>query len=234
MKFIKVKTRTIKPPKFDIMPFFDKIKVKDGDILLITSKILAIHQGRCIPVRDVSKDDLIHQDADKVLGFCTVNDKKIYLTIKDNILIASSGIDESNADDHYILWPKNVDILLKEIHSYIIKKHKIVNLGLISTDSHIAPLRAGIRGIATGSYGFNPIKNYIGTKDIFNRELKMSTVNISDCLASAGVFMMGEGNERTPICIARGVKNIEFGDFNSSATVINPKDDLFRDVLGLN
>lgn len=53
MKFIPVKTRRVLPPKDDIYPILDDFlpKLREGDIIFITSKILAIHQGRCVKMR---------------------------------------------------------------------------------------------------------------------------------------------------------------------------------------
>lgn len=232
MIFKTFNSKPILPPKNNILNMID-FDIQDKDILCITSKILAIHQGRCIKIGDISKDELIRQEASKILCSVPVKNKKVFLTIKDNIMIASAGIDESNSNGYYILWPENTQILLHEIHNFITKKYNIKNLGIISTDSHVAPLRRGIRGIAQSSYGFKPIKNYIGTQDIFGRKLEMTTVNIPDCIAATAVLMMGEGNEATPFCVARNVSEIEFGDFGFEDTCIDPKEDLYRDLMKL-
>lgn len=228
MKIIPIKTKAFIPPKDSLLQTLLNIDINDGDIICITSKILAIHQGRSIKISDIEKKVLVQKEADKILSVINHNNKDIYLTIKNNIVIASAGIDESNSNGYYVLWPEKVDELLRELHIKISELKNIKKFGLISTDSATYPLRAGVRGISTGSYGFNPLKNYIGKKDIFNRELLMTRVNISDSIAAAAVFIMGEGNEMTPISIVRGVENIEFGDFNSETTTITPSDDLFK------
>lgn len=231
MHFISIKTKPILPPKDDILKDLLQLKLSEKDIICITSKVLAIHQGRCKKIGDIDKKVLVKNEADKILSEVKFNNTHFYLTIKNNIIIASSGIDESNGDGYYILWPEKVDDLLKEFHSILCEKNNIKNLGLISTDSATYPLRKGVRGISTGSYGFNPIKSYIGKKDIFGREIKVSVVNISDSLASGAVFSMGEGSECTPICIIKNAGEIEFGDFKSEIATISPKDDIFGDVF---
>ncbi|NQV00363.1 MAG: putative folate metabolism gamma-glutamate ligase, partial [Parcubacteria group bacterium] len=67
MKITPIKTRRLNPPQDDLYKILDKYcpKLKEGNILLITSKILAIHQGLCIPVKDIkNKDKLIEKEAD--------------------------------------------------------------------------------------------------------------------------------------------------------------------------
>jgi F420-0:gamma-glutamyl ligase len=65
-------------------------------------------------------------------------------------------------------------------------------------------------GIAISFYGFNPLRNYVGKKDIFGRKLKMSQTNIADSLAATAVYTMGEGNEQSPIAIIEDAGKISF------------------------
>lgn len=234
MQFIKVKTRKLLPPKDSIYKIFDEHlpKLKEGDVIFITSKILAIHQGRTVKVGEVNKKKLIYSEAEKVAEGPTYKGQKFYLTIKDYTLIPSAGIDESNGNGYYILWPKNTQKLLKEIWQYLKKKYKLKNLGVVSTDSHTTPLRWGVTGISTGFYGFKPLKDMRGEKDIFGRKLKATQVNLVDGYSSAAVILMGEGSEQVPIVILRGAKNLQFTNKDTyKDLVIEPKDDIYRSLF---
>ena len=134
------------------------------------------------------------------------------LTIKENILIPTSGIDESNANGYYILRPEKLYKAAKEIYNFIKKNYKLKQFGIIISDSHTTPLRNGVMGIGLSYYGFHPLKDYRGKKDIFGRELKMSQTNIVDSLAACAVYVMGEGNEQTPIAIIEDAGDIKFGE----------------------
>jgi len=234
MKLIKVKTRRLLPPRDDIYPILNKYlpKLKEGDVLLITSKILAIHQGRCVGISETRKSDLIDQEADYSLPAYTVGGSEIILTIKDNILIPSAGIDESNGNGYFILWPKNTNRLCKEICTHLKKKNKIKKLAVIATDSHTTPLRWGTSGISIGFYGLSPTFDYRGKKDIFGRKLKYTQSNILDSLAAMGVLLMGEGAEKVPIII---IRNANFIKFTTKPThknfLIPPKKDLYYPLL---
>jgi len=68
MKFIPVKTKIISPPQEDIYPILDKLSsIKEKDIIFITSKIVAIHQGRTVAKKSVNKNKLIQKEADVVI-----------------------------------------------------------------------------------------------------------------------------------------------------------------------
>src|SRR5690606_41310710 len=59
------------------------------------------------------------------------------------------------------------------------------NLGIIFTDSRCTPLRRGVSGIGLSHWGFKGVQNHIGRKDLFDREILMSTTNVVDCISSA-------------------------------------------------
>jgi len=231
-----IKTRPLFPPKDDL---FSVIKesvssLKEKSIIVVTSKIVSIGEGLCIKIDNVKieKDSLIRKEADLYLD----RDKNllgsVMLTIKDNILIPTSGIDESNANGYYILWPKKPFESAKKIYNFIKKQYGLAEFGIIITDSHTTPLRLGIMGIGLAYYGFNPLRDYRGKKDIFGRKLKMSQTNIVDSLAASAVYVMGEGNEQTPIAIIEDAGNIEFTEKDFSKLLgISIDEDIYSPLL---
>jgi coenzyme F420-0:L-glutamate ligase len=231
MRFIPVKTRPILPPKDDIYPILDASlpNLREKDIVFITSKILAIHQGRCVEIKPgVKKDVLIKKEAERYAHSHLKSWKNLYLTIKGHTLIANAGIDESNANGYYILWPKSPSKLAKEIRAYLKKKYKLKDLAVVVTDSHIIPLRHGTMGISIGFYGMEPLYDYRGKPDIFGRLLKHTTKNIVDGLSSMAVLLMGEGSERTPIVVLRAATFVNFTDKDTHRqSVVAPKNDLY-------
>lgn len=234
MKITPIKTRKINPPQEDLYKILDKYcpKLKEGNILLITSKILAIHQGLCIPVKDVkNKDELIKKEADALIPRKKSPRENIILAIKNNTLIPSAGIDESNANDYYILWPKNSEKEAKKICLYLKKKFNIKKLAVIITDSHTTPLRSGTVGISIGFFGLNPLRDYRGKSDLFGRKLKVSQVNVVDSLASIATFAMGEGRECTPFALIEDAK-VEFSTKETFKDLFIPfKEDIYYPLL---
>ena len=231
MKFIPVKTRAILPPRDNIYPILDASlpRLREGDVLFITSKILAIHQGRCVKiVPGVEKEYLIRRESERYARSHLRSWKNLFLTIKEHTLIANAGIDESNANGYYVLWPKRSSALAKEICHYLRKKNGLKKLAVIVTDSHIIPLRHGVLGISIGFYGMEPLHDYRGKPDIFGRILKHTTTNIVDALSTMAVLLMGEGNERTPMVLLRGAKFVIFTDIDTHRkSVVAPRNDLY-------
>ncbi len=179
--------------------------------MVITSKIVSLCEGRVVPGDEVScKRQLVRNAADAYLDEEAPFD--IQLTITNNILIPSAGIDESNGNGSYILYPEDVQASALLIWNHLRKRDGLKRIGVIISDSHSTPLRRGVVGIGLGWCGFKPLYSYIGKPDCFNTPLKMTKVNVLDSLASAAVFCMGEGNESTPLATVRGVRNVEFED----------------------
>lgn len=235
MEFTPIKTRKLLPPKDDLYEVLNESlpSLKEGDVLLITSKVLGVHQGRCVPVASVAnKDELIREEAERYVERDMKAQYPIMLTIKHHTLIATAGIDESNANGHYILWPKNIQQTAKELWEYVRSIRNITNLGIIITDSHSLPLRWGVLGVAIGYFGFNPTTDLRGKPDIFGRPLTMTRQNIPDAIAAFGVLLMGESSECTPLLLARGIPLIKFTEADTSKDFwVEPQDDMFKPLL---
>jgi F420-0:gamma-glutamyl ligase len=235
LDFIPIKTRIFQPPKDELWDILDALETVDGDIIFITSKIMAIHQGRCIKKdknNPTQKIDLIKQEATHYLAYQNRGGFNVNITITDNVLMLAAGIDESNANDHYILWPKEIDKLCREIRGRLVKKHGIKNLGVIATDSHTTPLRWGVTGITLGLSGVNPLEDVRGETDIFGRKMNLTQVNVIDPLTSIAVLLMGEVAEQTPIVILRGYNGIQFDAMaDMSSFKIPPEQDLYKPLL---
>ena len=235
MRFLTIRTRPLLPPRDSIYPILDQYlpSLQEGDIVLITSKIVAIHQGRCLKIEDVpDKDELIKKEADIYIPRQDIPNNSVVLTIKDNTLIPTAGIDASNANGHYILWPKDSNRIAKEICRYLQKKHKIKKLAIIITDSHTEPLRYGVIGVAIGFFGLEPLADHRGQPDIFGRKLKITRSNIVDSLSAMAVLLMGEGAEQTPLVIARGVDLIKFTNRHTyKKLIIPPQEDIYYPLL---
>jgi putative folate metabolism gamma-glutamate ligase len=215
MKISAIKTAIIEPPKDDLLVAIAKAipSLKEKSVVVITSKVVSIWQGRCVPMdRYAKKDDLVMREADLYLPREMTPGAWCMHTIKNNVFLPSAGVDESNADGYYILWPKDPARAAKKLWMWLRKKYGVKELGVIVSDSHTIPLRRGVMGISLAHYGFEPLKDYRNAPDIFGRALKMTQSNIPDALAAAAVVLMGEGDERTPLAIVSDVPWIKFVD----------------------
>ena len=207
-------------------------------MLVITSKVVSIWQGRCIPKNQYpDKDMLIKKEADFYLPREATPHGWVMHTLKHNIFIPSAGIDESNSGEYYTLWPKDPKATAKTLWQWARKTYRVKNLGIIISDSHSIPLRRGMMGFALSYYGFQPLKEYRGTKDLFGREMKMTQRNFPDALAAAAVLAMGEGNEAMPLALIREIPDIRFTNkspktrYPHSSFEIKTREDLYYPLL---
>jgi dihydrofolate synthase / folylpolyglutamate synthase len=237
MKVTPIKTEKILPESISLFEILDKyIKdLKENSVVAIASKIIAICEGRVVKkTSEEQKDELAKQEVEYYLPR-EFNQLGFMITINHNMLVASGGVDESNGNGLYILWPKDPQKSANEIREYLSKKFKIENLGVIITDSALQPLRWGVRGYAIAHSGFKALKDYVGSPDIFGRIMRVEKTNVSDSLATAAVLEMGEGNEQRPLAIIEDI-NIQFQKRNPTkeeleGLKISIGDDVFSSFL---
>jgi dihydrofolate synthase / folylpolyglutamate synthase len=209
--------------------------IEDNTILVITSKIVSICQGRVVNGSTIEKQDLVEQEADYFLP-PSASKYRVWLTIKEHMLIPTAGIDESNGDGHYILWPRDPQQMANDIRGYLQRRFSHTHVGVIITDSKTTPLRWGVTGVALAHSGFLAINDYRGNPDLFGRPLRITQANIVDALATAAVLVMGEGSEQTPLALIRDVPFVQFQDRNPTAEElqglhIELEDDLYAPLL---
>jgi len=230
MQLIPVQTKILKPPKDDLFVILDKClkDVQEGDIVLVTSKVISIHQGACVPIGLIEKEVLVSQEEEHAMSA----NKSYPLRIKYNAFLFESGIDESNGEGYYVLLPKKPYEAAKEIWEYLRKRHSIKNVGVIITDSHLLPFRRGVTGISIAFWGFLPVAQHEGKRDLFGREILLSSTNIADSLASASAVVCGECDEATPVVIARDVPGIVYTEKDVREELLIPiESDLYGPLL---
>ncbi len=219
-----IRTHKITIEDKDLLLILDKYlpSLKDGSVVAITSKIVSICEGRVIKIGKVDKPELIRREAEYYLP-PEQSKYNITLTIKDGLLAATAGIDESNGNGYYVLWPRDPQKAVNQVREYLAKKFSLSSFGVIITDSKSTPLRRGVIGASIAHSGFKALKNYIGEPDIFGHKLKVTKANVADALGVAAVLVMGEGGEQTPLAV---MENLPFVEFENN----NPTEDELRDL----
>ncbi len=195
-------------------------KLADGDVLVITSKIVALAEKRTAPISQ--KQNIISRESEWAIMI-----KNIWLTIKDGMFMVAAGVDESNAHGRLILLPKDSFKTAARVRKALLKRYNLKKLGVLITDSRVLPLRAGTIGVAVGYAGFSGIRDYRGGKDLFGRILSVARLDIADSLATTAVLLMGEGDERKPLAIVRGAP-VEFKErSNRKELIVSSENDLY-------
>lgn len=199
------------------------LRLRERSIVVVTSKIVALAEGRvqnCATERGRVK--LIKSESQ-----WAIKTKYTWLTIKDGTVMASAGIDQSNADGKCVLLPEDSYRSSASLRKFLMAQYAVRHLGVLITDSRLMPLREGVLGVALGYAGFQGIRDYRGKKDIFGRKLQMTQTNIADSLATAAVLIMGEGSEQRPLAVIQKAPVVFAHSVRRDALTIDPREDIY-------
>jgi len=211
--------------------------IPEKSIVVIASKIFSTCENRFIEKNgnQNQKYDLIKSEA---TAYTDPHSSKygLMMTIKRNILFVNAGIDESNAQNKYILWPEDPQKSVNDIWQFLKEEYQVNDVGVTMSDSASQMLNWGVVGRAIAYCGFNPLRSYVGHKDLFGKEMKMEKTNVMQSVTDAAVLEMGEGAEQTPIAIVEDITNIEFQDHVPTSEELNElnidiEDDAFAPIL---
>lgn len=235
-----IHTRPILPPQDDLLAVIKESveSVPERAVLAVSSKVVSLWRGRCVKASDdvdlEAKDVHALKDAELYIPRSETPYNLMH-TIVQGIRIGTGGVDLSNGDGYFTLWPEDPNGDAEVIRQYVMKEYSVEVLGVIITDSTSTPLRNGVTGIAIGYSGFLPMRDYRGMEDIFGRPLKLERTNVADCLATSAVCEMGEGHECTPLALITDIYGITFSDERPSdptlALKVPFKDDVFLPIM---
>lgn len=220
-----------------------EIELREGDVIVIASKIISKAEGRVARLNDVtpSKRALeLAQEADKdarEIELMLQESSEVVRARKGLIVTrhrlgfvsANAGIDHSNvqegAEDFVLLLPLAPDVSAARIREEI-NRETGKQVAVVIADSHGRPHRLGTIGIAIGSAGLPALEDWRGRKDLFGYELKYTDIGLADMLASAATLLFGQAREATPIVHLRGAT--WFGKNGTARDLVRPKEmDLF-------
>ena len=231
MKVEPVKTRILYPPQDDLLQALrdSTLEPQDGNVVVVSSKVIAIHEGRCKQASEVKKDALVRAEADV---YVKEADTRWRICLKHSALLPSAGIDETNANGYFVLLPERPQASAVALRKFLQETYDVQDIGVIIADSHSMPLRYGTIGIALGWAGIEPIAHFSGKPDIFSRPAEYTRINVADSLAVAGVFATGELAEQTPVAVVQDAPYATFTDRDTSAELmIPPREDIYWPLI---
>jgi len=214
--------------------------IVDGDILVIAQKVISKQEGRIVALSSV-KTSLLSEgissqyNKDPRIIELILSESKRIVRMKDGLIIvetnhgficANAGIDESNvANGFATLLPLNSDKSAELIRKNILDETG-KNIAIIIADTFGRPFRMGQTNCAIGISGLNPILDYSGTLDSFNRILRVTAIAIADELSAAAELVM-EKTKKSPVVI---IRNYSYDLMDKSiGDLIRPEnEDLFK------
>ncbi|MFF6915159.1 coenzyme F420-0:L-glutamate ligase [Streptomyces sp. NPDC012466] len=197
----------------------------DGDVLLVTSKIVSKAEGRI--VRAVDREAAIDAETVRVVA------RRGSLRIVENrqgLVMAAAGVDASNTPSGTVLLlPEDPDASARAIRDGL-RDTLGVDVGVVVTDTFGRPWRAGLTDVAIGAAGVRVLDDLRGGTDAHGNPLSATVVATADELAAAGDLVKGKA-AGLPVAVVRGLTHlVAEGDGGEGARVMvrGARDDMFR------
>lgn len=218
--------------------------IEDGDVLIVTQKIVSKAEGRVIDLRSVEPSYFARQLADesgkdprlielvlresRSIVRMDVDRGIIITETKHGFVCANAGIDTSNVpgDSLVALLPEDPDESARRIREQLRDTMLGASVAVIISDTFGRAWREGHVNFAIGVAGISPLKDYKGTPDAYGRILKVTNIAIADEMASAAELVTAKAIN-VPAAIVRGYEYAQEPD--SIRHVVRERSrDLFR------
>ncbi len=204
------------------------IDLADGDVLVVTSKLLSRAEGRFVDLTTVRPSSRAIETAARIgkdprlveliLRESTAISRTApgVLVVRHRLgfVVANAGIDASNAippnadaasGPWALLLPEAPDVCAAAIRARVSgDSHALV--GVVVSDSFGRPFRLGTVGVAIGVSGLPPLWDRRGEPDLFGRTLEQTITALGDQVAAAADLVAGQAAEGRPVVVVRGLR----------------------------
>jgi coenzyme F420-0:L-glutamate ligase / coenzyme F420-1:gamma-L-glutamate ligase len=224
------------------------MSLADGDVLVVTSKLLSRAEGRFVEVprvepspraielgREVKKDP---RAVELILRESVAVSRKApgVLVVRHRLgfVVANAGIDSSNAvpagappgsGPWALLLPEAPDASAAAIR-HRVEQATGASVGVVITDSFGRPFRVGTVGVAIGVSGLPPLWDRRGEPDLFGRVLENTITALADQVAAVADLVAGQAAERRPLVLVRGL-GFNRSEQGAGALVRSAEEDLY-------
>lgn len=213
----------------------------DGDIVVITSKIVSKAEGCTVELDEVDPSPFATSWAERwekdprVVEVVLRESKRVIRQIGPVLITethhgfccANSGVDQSSSggEGRILTLPVDPDASCRRHRARFAELG--VDVAVIMSDTFGRPWREGQTDIAIGIAGLHPLYSYIGQHDPHGHEFRVQEICTADELAAAGELVKGN-TSRVPVAVISGFA-FEWDDDATMAPVLRDSErDLFR------
>ena len=213
----------------------------DGDVVIVTSKIVSKSEGRTVDLDTVIPSPFARDFAERwekepgVVELVLRESKRVVRQVgpvlitetRHGFVCANSGVDQSSsgAKGRAVLLPIDPDASARGLRARFRELGR--DVAVVISDTFGRPWREAQVDVAIGIAGLNPVISYIGEHDPHGHEFLVQAVCRADELASAGELVKGNLS-RVPVAVIRGYP-WEPDDTASMTDIIREAErDLFR------
>jgi coenzyme F420-0:L-glutamate ligase / coenzyme F420-1:gamma-L-glutamate ligase len=218
-----------------------QLTFEDGDVLVVTQKIVSKAEGCLIALSDVTPTpfaeayarqwDKDPRNVEVVLRqsrrIAKMDRGVIIAETHHGFICANAGVDQSNMEGSEVVavLPPDPDASAQGIRQGF-KTRLGLDLAVIISDTFGRPWRSGLVNVAIGLAGIEALRDYNGLRDSNGYELRVTALSIADELAAAAELVMNK-LDQIPVALVRGY-DYPRGEGNLSQLMRDPASDLFR------
>lgn len=180
--------------------------LQDGDVLVVTSKIVSKAEGRLVEVpageaeRERARAEVVANETVRTVA--TRGPTRIVAT-QHGFVMASAGVDDSNVEvTRLVLLPKDPDGSAQALRAALAERYRL-RVAVVISDTMGRPWRNGLTDVALGSAGIAPLRDHRGETDRYGNRLRLTQVAVVDQLAAAAELVKGK-REQVPVAVVRG------------------------------
>ena len=205
------------------------LELADGDVLAVTSKVVAKAEGRTVPLPadPAARERVVAETvAAETARVVARRGRLVIAETRTGLVGANALVDASNAGgDRLVLLPADPDASAARLRAAIeeLDGHDVA---VVVTDTLGRPWRLGQTDVAVGLAGMAALDDWRGRADGDGRLLEVTEVAVADEVAAAADLVKGKAS-RVPAALLRGVPRPK-GDGTARDLVRPPAEDLFR------
>lgn len=200
--------------------------VRDGDIVVITSKVVSKAEGQVVAALTPAERDAVI--ADQTVRVVAERGSTRIVQTRHGLVLAAAGVDSSNTEPGtLVLLPQDPDASARSLRASLSALlHR--RIGVVVTDTMGRPWRMGLTDQAIGVAGVQPLLDLRGHADLLGRPLERTLVALADELASAAELVRPKA-AGLPVALIRGMSaHVTDEDGPGARALIRPADeDLF-------
>ncbi|MEV6299521.1 coenzyme F420-0:L-glutamate ligase [Actinoplanes sp. NPDC051861] len=177
----------------------------DGDVLVVTSKIVSKAEGRLVEVpadgeaREAQRQRVLAGETARVVarrGPTTI------VQTHHGFVMAAAGIDASNVDKtHLVLLPADPDGSARALRDEFLRRG--LDVAVIISDTMGRAWRNGLTDVALGAAGIEALRDHRGEIDPYGNELSLTQMAVVDELSAAAELVKGK-RDQVPVAVVRG------------------------------
>jgi coenzyme F420-0:L-glutamate ligase/coenzyme F420-1:gamma-L-glutamate ligase len=202
--------------------------VADGDIVVVTSKVVSKAEGRLVRAQD--REQAITDETVRLVATVTrAGETTRIVENRQGLVMAAAGVDASNTGEGTVLLlPQDPDGSARRIRAALEEKLGL-RLGVLVTDTVGRPWRLGLMDLAIGAAGVRLLEDFRGRLDTHGKPLNVTMAAVADEIASAVELVTGKVSGR-PVAVVRGLGHLVTAEDGPGARSMHrpSHEDLFR------